>query len=102
MKAQGYAIHLFFLWIPNVEMALARISDRVRRGGHDIPEEVVRRRFHKGLQNLFKLYRSLLDSLTIFENSGTIPRIIAIEEKKELQVVDELLFAQLLKAREAS
>ena len=42
LKAQGYQIHLFFLWIPTVEVALARIADRVRRGGHDIPEKVVR------------------------------------------------------------
>lgn len=77
LKAQGYAAHLFFLWIPDVKIALARIADRVRRGGYDIPEQVVRRRFHKGLKNLFKLYRPLLDSLTIFENSGTVPRVIA-------------------------
>ncbi len=57
LKAQGYRVHLFFLWVPTVEVALARIADRVRRGGHDIPEKVVRRRFHKGIQNLFKLYR---------------------------------------------
>ncbi len=42
LKAQGYQIHLFFLWIPTVEIALARITDRVRRGGHDIPEKIVR------------------------------------------------------------
>ncbi|MBI2496241.1 MAG: zeta toxin family protein, partial [Candidatus Omnitrophica bacterium] len=61
LKAQGYRIQLFFLWIPTVEMALARIADRVRRGGHDIPERVVRRRFHKGIQNFFTRYRPLLD-----------------------------------------
>ena len=42
LKQQGYVIHLFFLWIPTVEVALARIADRVRRGGHEIPEKVVR------------------------------------------------------------
>jgi len=100
LKSQGYQIHLFFLWIPNVEIALARIADRVRRGGHNIPEKVVHRRFHKGLRNLFKLYRPLLDSLTIFENSGTVPRVIAIEEG-ELRVINQHLFAELSKVVEA-
>ena len=43
LKAEGYRIHLFFLWVPTVELALARIADRVRRGGHDVLEPVVRR-----------------------------------------------------------
>lgn len=95
LKAEGYAIHLFFLWIPDVKIALARIADRVRRGGHDVPEEVVRRRFHKGLRNLFRLYRPLLDSWTIFDNSGVLPHPIAREEVGELRVFDEDLFTKI-------
>jgi predicted ABC-type ATPase len=97
LKAQGYRIQLFFLWIPTVEMALARIADRVRRGGHDIPEHVVRRRFHKGLHNLFTRYRPLLDSWMLFDNSGTIPQLIAREELGELQVFDQALFSKIEK-----
>src|SRR3989338_2732927 len=48
LREQGYRIHLFFLWIPTLELALARIRDRVKKGGHDIPEPVVKRRFYKG------------------------------------------------------
>ena len=97
LKAQGYRIQLFFLWIPTVEMALARIADRVRRGGHDIPEKVVRRRFHKGLQNLFTRYQFVLDSWTLFDNSGTAPRLIAREELGEIRVFDQALFARTMK-----
>ena len=78
-------------------MALARIADRVRRGGHDIPEKVVRRRFHKGLENLFTRYRSVLDSWMLFDNSGMIPRLIAREELGELQVLDQVLFERVRK-----
>lgn len=95
LKAQGYRIHLFFLWIPTVEMAVARIADRVRRGGHDIPEPVVRRRFYKGVRHLFKLYRPLLDSWTLFDNSGLAPQLIAREAVGELRVFDQDLFARL-------
>ena len=98
LKAQGYRIQLFFLWIPTVEMALARIADRVNRGGHDIPEKVVRRRFHKGINHLFKRYRPLLDSWILFDNSETTPRLIAQEELGELQVFDSQLFERIKKA----
>jgi len=98
LKAQGYRIQLFFLWIPTVEMALARIADRVRRGGHGIPEEVVRRRFQKGIQNLFTLYRPLLDLWVLFDNSGTKPQLIAREEVGELRVFDQKLFAKIAEA----
>ena len=97
LKAKGYRIHLFFLWIPTVEVALARIADRVRRGGHDIPEKVVRRRFRKGLQNLFTLYRPVLDSWMLFDNSGTVPQLIAREELGEIRVFDQALFARIRK-----
>lgn len=98
LKLQGYRTQLFFLWIPTVEMALARIADRVRRGGHDIPEQVVRRRFPKGLEHLFTRYRPLLDSWILFDNSGTAPRLIAREELGALQVFDHGVFAKIGKA----
>jgi predicted ABC-type ATPase len=95
LRTQGYRIHLFFLWIPTVEMALARIADRVRRGGHDIPEPVVRRRFHKGIAHLFSLYRPLLDTWTLFDNSGPAPKRVAREEVGELRVFDKQLFTTI-------
>ena len=98
LKAQGYRIQLFFLWIPTVEIALARILDRVKRGGHDIPEHVVRRRFHKGLRNLFTLYRPMLDSWMLFDNSNMVPRLIAREELGERQVFDPKVFERIDKA----
>ena len=95
LRAQGYQIHLFFLWIPTVEVALARIADRVRRGGHEIPEPVVRRRFRKGIHHLFRLYRPLLDAWTLIDNSGAVPRAVAREEEGTLQVFDQTLFSKI-------
>ena len=92
------AIRLFFLWIPTVDVALARIADRVRRGGHDVPEQVVRRRFQKGVRNLFTVYRPLLDLWMLFDNSGTEPRLIAREEVGALRVFDQNLMAQIMEA----
>ena len=100
LREQGYAIHLFFLWIPTLELALARIQDRVRRGGHDIPEPVVKRRFHKGIQHLFGLYRPLLDSWALFDNSQAAPHLIAAENDGNLEVIDRVLYEQISKTAE--
>ena len=76
LKGSGYRIHVFFLWLPSVEMALARVGDRVLAGGHSVPEEVVRRRFSRGLANLFRLYAPLLDTWLVFENAEELPNLI--------------------------
>jgi predicted ABC-type ATPase len=97
MKSQGYAIHLFFLWLPNVEMAIARVAHRVGEGGHDIPEAVIRRRFTLGIRNLFGLYRPLLDSWMLVDNSGLVPDTIASEQRGTLNVVRPGLFQTILR-----
>ena len=56
LQKKGYKLHLFFLWIPDAELAIARIKDRVAEGGHSIPANDVRRRFKRSICNFFKLY----------------------------------------------
>ena len=85
----GYDLHLFFLWIPTVEISLKRIAERVARGGHDIPEPVARRRFHRGIENLFLRYNEFLSSWAIFDNSGPDPQTIAYREKDKDAVILE-------------
>jgi len=92
-----YALHLFFLWIPTIQIALKRIRERVSRGGHGIPEAVARRRFHRGVHNLFSLYALLLTSWTILDNSDAQPKLIAYEEEGRRIVVDEKQFSSVLK-----
>jgi predicted ABC-type ATPase len=102
MKSQRYAIHLFYLWLPNVEMAITRVAHRVGQGGHDIPEPVIRRRFVLGIHNLFELYRPLLDSWTLFDNSGLTPDIIASEKDGVLDVVQPDILQVILREVEDS
>jgi predicted ABC-type ATPase len=97
LRNKNYSVHLFYLWIPNVEMALARIKERVADGGHDVPEQDVKRRFYRGLHNLFKLYKPLFDSWMFFNNSGVTPALIAEEEKGKLKIIDKSLFEEILK-----
>lgn len=94
-KTRGYSIHLFFLWIPTVELAIGRIKDRVASGGHDVEDADVRRRFHRSIRNLFGLYRPLLDSWYLFDNSTDVPRLIAKEKDGQLTVTNSELFAKI-------
>lgn len=102
LKKEGYAIHLFFLWIPDVKLSLARVAYRVKMGGHAISEKVVRRRFHKGIKNLFNLYKPILDSWMLFDNSGSLHHPIAKEKDNKVEIFDHKLYAQILKLAEGS
>jgi len=78
LRDEGYRVHLFFLWLPSPDLALSRVQDRVRAGGHGVPAEVVKRRFARGLSNFFHVYMPLLDSWMILDNSGDSPQRIAL------------------------
>jgi len=95
-----YLIHIFFLWIPNVELAIERINLRVKNGGHHIPEAIVHRRFSRSLPNFLRFYQPLADSWTIFDNSGDDPRMIAFEESGKIEILDPDLLNVLLKFKE--
>ncbi len=69
LKKTGYLFHLVFLWLPNPEFALARVAERVRMGGHNVPDEIVRRRYNKGIRNFFRLYKPLADTWFFYDNS---------------------------------
>jgi predicted ABC-type ATPase len=78
LKQSGYTFHLVFLWLPNPDFAVARVAERVRMGGHDVPEETIRRRYNKGIENFFRLYRPLSVTWRIYDNSEpSWPRIVA-------------------------
>jgi predicted ABC-type ATPase len=88
LKERAYQVHFFYLWVPSVELALARIRERVSRGGHDVPEAVVRRRFERSITNFLVHYRLLADSWMLFDNSDTRPALIASSKDAQLRVVD--------------
>lgn len=78
LQANGYTFHLVYLWLPTVELAVARVAERVRRGGHGVPENVVRRRYDRSLTNFFEVYGTFADSWVMLDNSiRRRPRLIA-------------------------
>ena len=79
-QAQGYQILLYFLRLPTPEMAVARVRDRVREGGHHVPEDVVRRRHAAGWHNFQQIYRDIVDDWILYDATGTAP--ILLERKR--------------------
>lgn len=77
LKTRGYRIHLLFVWLPDPEMCVRRVADRVARGGHHIPAETIHRRYWRGLSNFFKLYRPIVDTWRFIDNSQRPIRLIA-------------------------
>ncbi len=81
-QAAGYHVALWFLALSSVEVALARVAQRVLQGGHNIPEEVVRRRFSAGRSNFDDLYRPLVDAWVLYDNSDATPVLLDWGEKR--------------------
>ncbi|MCY4094290.1 MAG: zeta toxin family protein [Gammaproteobacteria bacterium] len=73
----GYYIELHFLYLNSADLAISRVMARVRSGGHNVPDEIVRRRYKKGWRNFEEVYRDLVDEWTVYDNSGSQPVILA-------------------------
>jgi predicted ABC-type ATPase len=97
LKTQGYEIHFFFLVLRSVDLALSRVKERVARGGHDVPEAVIRRRFDRSMRNFLLDYRPLATVWTLFDNSGEIPRVIASEKGKTIRIMNRNTYTALVK-----
>ncbi|WP_291530758.1 zeta toxin family protein [Bacteroides sp. UBA939] len=77
-QKQGYKVSLIYFWLNSPELAINRVAQRVSNGGHDIPEETVRRRYQAGINNFFNIYMPNVDYWMLADNSHT-PRIIVAE-----------------------
>lgn len=77
LRESGYSVQLVYLWLSSPELAVRRVAQRVREGGHAVPEGDVRRRYRRSLVNLFGLYMPLADDWTIYDNSGPAAVLVA-------------------------
>ena len=71
---KGYNVHLIFFWLETPELAEYRVAERVRKGGHNIPTDVIHRRYRSGICNLFKIFMNQVDTWMIYDNSKS-PRV---------------------------
>ena len=90
LDQKGYRIHVVFLWLSSEDLAVERVAERVRTGGHDVPKVTIRRRYRAGLRNFFALYQSLAITWEVYDNSrATGPRLVARGEGARVTLVSD-------------
>jgi predicted ABC-type ATPase len=99
---QGYALHIFYLWLPSPELAVARVRRRVEAGGHDVPEAVIRRRLWKSLLNFDRLFRPVASVWRLYDGSVLGGPLIAHGTGESTPLVlDEAKWLEIRKQTEA-
>lgn len=99
LQAEGYRVEVYYVRLESPDLAVLRVAARVRRGGHAIPEETIRRRYWRGLVNLMELYRPPADSWVLCDNSGEELRIIARGKAGEpSEIEDERVYSEIEQA----
>jgi len=85
LKTKGYKIFLLFVYLPDMQEAIKRVKQRVKNGGHNIPEDVIERRYLRGIKNLTRIYLPLADRWVVMDNSQEIATFIS--EQREDKII---------------
>jgi predicted ABC-type ATPase len=97
LKARGYRFRLHYLWMPSADLAVTRVAERVSLGGHNVPEDTIRRRYENGLRNFFRVYAPLAERWRFYDNRGrNAARLIAEGSANETTNVEDNEIWQLL------
>jgi predicted ABC-type ATPase len=102
LKQQGYVVAIYYFALANAQLAVRRVRLRVSLGGHDVPPDIVRRRYGRSVSNFFDLYMPLADEWTVFDNS-TAPhaRSVAAKIQGQLTVTEPTTWHKLQKLSQA-
>ena len=96
-KSAGYSVILLFLWLNSYKLAVKRVQERIKKGGHGIPFDIIKRRYYAGIKNLKEIYIPLCDFWLIFDNSNIPGTLIAhgVKDKKKT-IVDKVIFETIM------
>ena len=99
LKKKDYLFHLSFLMLDSATLAVSRVAERVKMGGHSVPEETIRRRYKSGLKNFFGLYKDMADSWQLYDNSteGQLA-LIASKMNNQFEVRNHAVWQKLIEA----
>ncbi|MDQ3712393.1 MAG: zeta toxin family protein [Acidobacteriota bacterium] len=97
-RKRDYQINIIFIFAESSEILIERIAERVKKGGHFVPDEDVRRRFMRGKENFWNIYKDLADSWSLFYNTNDSFKKIAAGEKNKIITIDENLFENFLES----
>lgn len=93
---QGYDVTLLFFWLRTPEQAIERVAERVSKGGHNIPSDVIRRRYQEGINNLFHIYMPIVDTWVLVNNSMTPRSIIATGgREQQTKILNEVEYKNI-------
>ncbi|MBA2606167.1 MAG: AAA family ATPase [Acidobacteria bacterium] len=95
-RARNYQITIIFLFVESPEILIERIAERVKKGGHFVPDEDVRRRFLRGKQNFWNVYKNLADSWSLIYNAEGRFYEVALGKNQEIQIFDEDTYQKFL------
>lgn len=95
-QKKGYFVTLVFFWLNTPELAVKRVKTRVLEGGHDIPENIIRRRYESGMKNLFQLYIPIADNWILIDNSGEPYQVIAEGIKDNAEIINQKIWNNLI------
>jgi hypothetical protein len=88
-RSVGYVIRVVCLWLESPEIAIARVRRRARQGGHSVPDDVIRRRYERGLVNFATRYRDAVDEWQLYDNTDPLDRrLVARGERGSVEVID--------------
>ncbi len=94
-QANGYEVTLLFFWLRNSKLAKKRVAQRVSEGGHNIPDEIIERRYHSGITQLITTYMDIIEKYYIFDNSEGESVLISEKYEGEELVFDIEIFNQI-------
>ena len=89
LKAQGYAVAIYYFSLTNAQLAIRRVKLRVALGGHDVPSDVIKRRFGRSISNFFTLYAPLADQWAVFDNSASVGALPVVTQTATQLTVTE-------------
>jgi len=98
LKQEGYTVHLFYYWLRSPELAIRRVADRVRAGGHYVPDDTIRRRYSRSVRNFLELYRPVVTTWQVYDNSNGRSRLVAVNNSYFDTVVDEAAWESFLRS----
>jgi predicted ABC-type ATPase len=98
-RDMGYEVTLIYVWLDSIQMAKERVAERVSKGGHNIPEDVIERRYYRGLSNLFRLFMPICDRWMIADNSfGQLEVVARKQGEFEIVIINPELW-EVIKGR---
>ena len=98
LKTQGYAVAIYYFSLTNAQLAIRRVKLRVALGGHDVPSDVIKRRFGRSISNFFNLYAPLADQWALFDNSASVRALpVATQTATQLTITEAKTWRRLQK-----